>query len=83
MNENEFRLSYGENITEYVKHPVLHKHRELLRDFEHHRIFCVYHSESDGFYIEESCDYYYNHILTKEDCLKLSEMFKDIASYIE
>lgn len=61
---------------------VLDKHIDILKVFNHDRIFSIDYSTEKGFRIEESCDDYFSHTLTKEECLKLSEMFKDIASCI-
>lgn len=79
MSKEEFRLSYGEDASEYVKHPVLLKHLELLRTLMEDRVMCVFHSKNDGFWMEECCDNYYCHTLTRDECLELSEMFKEIA----
>lgn len=61
----------------------LWKHKDILRVLDHARIFSIECSEEKGIYIEESCDDYFSHTLTREECLKLSEMFKDIASCID
>jgi hypothetical protein len=73
---------YMNCYSEYEELSVLRKHKDVLRVFDKDRIFSIYHSKNRGFYIEESCDNYFSHELTKKECLKLSEMFKDIASYI-
>ncbi len=83
MENFELRLRSGENATQYISHPALYKHKELLEKFVSNGIFGVFHSKSRGFYVEECCDNWFNTTLTKEQCLELSEMFKDIASYIE
>lgn len=83
MNNEEFRLSYGEDAREYVKHPILHEHRELLKRFMEDRVMCIFHSDKDGFWMEECCDNYYCHTLTKDECLELSELFGKIANKLE
>lgn len=83
MNNEEFRLSYGEDASEYVKQPILHKHRGLLKRFMENRIMCVFYSDIDGFWMEECCDNYYCYTLTKDECLELSEMFEEIAIQLE
>lgn len=68
-----------------TKHPVLQKHVDLLDNLNYDNVMCVCYKENeDGkeFYIEEQCDEYYIHTLTKEECLELSEMFKEIAEAI-
>ena len=37
-------------------------------------------NENNEFYLEECCDNYFRHTLTKEECIKLSELFRDIAN---
>ena len=32
MDKYELRLTVGKNVTEYIKHPVLYKHKELLKE---------------------------------------------------
>ncbi|MBO5828842.1 MAG: hypothetical protein J6R59_10395 [Paludibacteraceae bacterium] len=83
MDDFEFRLNSGENVTEYIKHPALYKHKELLQDFASERIFCIYYSPNNEFYIEECCDEWFGKVLNKKQCLELSEMFKEMADYIE
>ena len=75
-------LGGGENYGEYVQHPVLVKHFDLIKKLAYDRTFGVFYDEEDGFWIEECCDNYFNHTLTKEECVELSEMFKEIAEII-
>ena len=82
MGEYKLELPVGENVTEYIKHPALYKHKELLKELVDNRIFWVYHADGYGFLIEECCDNYFRCELTKEQCLELSEMFKEIAEVI-
>lgn len=64
-----------------MNHPILNKYKEVLSNIG--RVFQVCYSDTKEFYVEECCDFYYKYYLTKEDCLSLSEMFKDIATCIE
>ena len=73
----DFMLTSGEDMSKYVKHPILLKHKELLSNWVQERIFGVFYNTD--FWIQECCDNYFDHQLTKEDCLELSEMFKEIA----
>lgn len=68
---------------EYFQHPALCKHIMLLDRLVTDRVFGVFYTEEDGFNIQECCDDWYSHELTKEECLELSEMFKEIALYID
>ena len=82
MDKYKLRLPVGDDVTEYIKHPALYKHKELLKELVDNRIFWVYHVDGCGFLIEECCDNYFRCELTKEQCLELSEMFKEIAEVI-
>lgn len=73
------RMNYGEDYSEYVKNPILARHIELINTLSNDRVFCILHTNEDGFFIEECCDNYYSHILTREECVELSNMFKEIA----
>lgn len=69
---------YGTN------HPILQKHIDILETLDDDRIMCVcYDGKQNNFYIIECCDEWFYHTLTKEDCIKLSEMFKEIAEVLE
>lgn len=61
---------------------ILQKYVHLLKTLSNDRVMCVGHND-DGFFIIECCDEYFGHDLTKEECLELSEMFKEIAEAID
>lgn len=65
-----------------LRHPIIQKHKELLEKMSDERIFCVLHNEPNEFSLLECCDGYYSYDLKQEDCLELSEMFKEIAAAI-
>lgn len=68
-----------------TRHPVLEKHIELLQELNDDRVMCIcYQENKEGkeFYIEEQCDEWFHHTLTKEECIELSELFKEIADSI-
>jgi hypothetical protein len=58
---------------------TLLKYEDLLRKLVDDRVMCVGYEQDGSFYLVECCDEYFIHDLTKEECLELSEMFKDIA----
>lgn len=58
---------------------TLLKYEALLRKLVDDRVMCVGYEQDGSFYLVECCDEYFIHDLTKEECLELSEMFKDIA----
>lgn len=76
MYEKDFDLIIGNNA-------ILNKHRSLLKTFSDDRIMCVGTTDDDGFFMVECCDEWFHHRLTKEECLELSELFKEIAEVIE
>ena len=62
---------------------ILLKHIDLLRKLSDDRIMCVGYELCGNFYLVECCDGYFYHDLTKEECLELSRMFKEIAEAID
>lgn len=61
---------------------LLQKHKNLLKTLSDDRAMCVGYEEGGSYYILECCDEYYFHDLTKEECIELSELFKEIADSI-
>jgi hypothetical protein len=78
----ELYLGGGANYGEYVQHPVLAKHFDLIEGLAYDRVFGIFYDKEDGFWIEECCDNWFKHALTKEECLELSEMFAEVAEAI-
>lgn len=75
MYESDFRATLHGN-------KILQKHEILLRALSNDRIMCVGYEQDGIFYIQECCDDWYYHNLTKEECMELSEMFREIAEAI-
>ena len=75
MYERDFKNIINDN-------PILHKHIDLLHTLSFDGIMCVGHDQNGEFYIVECCDQWFVHYLTKEECLELSEMFREIAERI-
>ena len=75
------RLGTGENVSYLLKHPVLQNHIDLLSTLIDEKLFTIFHDDG-GFYIEECCDNYFHEKLTKERCIELSELFKEIADQL-
>ena len=75
MFESEFEATLNKN-------KILQKHRKLLKTLSDDRIMCVGYELNGTFYILECCDEWFSHDLTKEECLELSKMFKEIAESI-
>ena len=76
------RLGTGEDVSSLLRNPILQKHIGLLSTLIDEKLFVVFHDDKDGFYIEECCDNYFHEKLTKERCLELSELFKEIADQL-
>lgn len=62
---------------------ILLKHRKLLEAISDDRVMMVCHDDNEGYYIEECCDEWFCHNLTKEECVELSELFKEISDSIK
>lgn len=75
MFESEFEATLNKN-------KILQKYRKLLKTLSNDRIMCVGYKLGGKFYILECCDEWFSHDLTKEECLELSKMFKEIAESI-
>ena len=77
MYESDFNWAIGNSA-------ILQKHRELLKTLSDDRVMCVgYQENNNSYYIVECCDEYFGYDLTKEECIELSEMFKEIAEVIK
>ena len=74
MFESEFKESIVDEI--------LQKHKDLLEVLSmDSRVICVCKdNETNEFYLEECCDNYFRHTLTKEECIELSELFREITN---
>lgn len=71
---------YRSDFNLATKHLILEKHIDLLDRLNYDRVMCVCYKESNKeFYIEEQCDAWFAHTLTKDECIELSELFREIA----
>ena len=61
---------------------LLNRHKCLLDKMKEDRIFSIC-LKNNKFYLNEQCDDYFSHQLTKKECLELSELFGGIASVIQ
>ena len=57
---------------------VLSKHDVILSKLKKERIFGINVTDTDV-YVVEWCDEWFGYLLSKEDCLKISEVFSDLA----
>lgn len=76
MYSDDFKKTINDN-------KVLLAHSGLLKKLSDDGIMCVGYGEDGGFYLVECCDEFFYHDLTKEECIELSEMFKEIAKAAE
>lgn len=67
---------------ESLRHPILEKHRDLLQELMDERVFKVGY-EDGTFYLLEECDEYFGIDLRKEQARELSEIFGEIANFLE
>jgi hypothetical protein len=71
---------YDSDFEYSTRHPILQKYKEInLRLSDDRAVTICYDTEDKSFYLQEGCDDYYEHTLTKEECLTLSDLFKEIA----
>ena len=75
MYKSEFEATLNGN-------KILQKYRDLLYRLSNDSTMCVGYEHDGIFYIMECCDDYFYHDLTKDECLELSELFKEIAEAI-
>lgn len=75
MYEDDFKAMLNDN-------EILQKHAALLKTLSDDRVVCVGCDQDGTFYIGECCDEWFDHTLTKEECIELSELFKEIAEAI-
>lgn len=65
-----------------LMHPVIQRHKELLKRLSDERVIAILYDKTDGFYLLECCDEYFGHTLKRSECLELSELLKEIADEI-
>lgn len=75
---------FEREFNELINDEILIRHKDLLKKLSmDSRVMCVCKdNKTDEFYLQECCDDYFTHILTKDECMELSELFKDIADNI-
>lgn len=64
---------------EQLQHPVIQKYKKLLQRVSDERVFTVTYEGNATFGLMECCDACFGYDLTKEDCLELAELFKELA----
>ncbi len=73
-------FEYGNN--KQLQHPIIQQHKTLLKRLsDDERVMGIYYE--NGFYITECCDEWFDYKLTKEECLELSDLFREIADIIQ
>lgn len=68
-------------FNELINDEVLQNHKKLLKTLAmDSRVVCICKdNNNNNFYLQECCDDYFAHILMKNECIELSELFKDIS----
>lgn len=61
---------------------IINKYKDILSRLSDERVMTVEY-DSGYYFIYEKCDDWFCHKLTKEDCLELSNLFKEISEKIE
>ena len=61
---------------------TLQKYTDILKTLSNDGVMCVGYEQDGTFYIQECCDGWYYHNLTKEECIELSKLFNEIAEVI-
>ena len=61
---------------------ITDKHKCLLDKMKEDRIFSICF-ENNAVYLNEQCDDYFSHQLTKEECLELSRLFDELANEMD
>ena len=73
-------MDYEKDIQ--LMHPIIQRHKDLLKRMSDQRVMALMFEEPDDFFLLECCDEYFNHTLTRNECLELSELFIEIANEI-
>ena len=73
-------MDYEEDIQ--LMHPIIQRHKDLLKRISDERVMTIMFEKPDKFFLVECCDEYFSHTLTRNECLELSELFKEIANEI-
>lgn len=71
-------IDYDQKDDEQVKHKIIQRHKELLQKLSDDRVVGVLCTDGEISLIE-CCDVWFSHSLTKEECIELSELFKELA----
>lgn len=75
---------FDSEFNECITDDILQKHKGILKILSmDSRVMCVCKdNERNEFYLQECCDDYFTHTLSRVECVELSEMFKEIADKI-
>ena len=73
---------FDSDFEKYIDDEILQKHKDLLKKLSlEAQVMCVCKDkENNEYYIEECCDNWFCHVLTKNECIELSELFREIAN---
>ena len=73
---------FDSDFEKYIDDEILQKHKDLLKKLSlESKVMCICKDkENNEYYIVECCDNWYSHTLTKNECIELSELFREIAN---
>lgn len=77
----KINMMFERDFTESIDDEILQKHKTLLKELSmDSSVVCVCKdNESNHYYLMECCDQYFTYTLSKDVCMELSELFKEIA----
>lgn len=71
-------LEYDNSYSEWTSHPIIQRHKAMLQKMANKRVVGIVYDDGE-FGMLECCDGYFYYGLTEQECLELSELFKEIA----
>lgn len=74
---------YDDSRDTQIRNPIIQKHKKMLSRIANAGVFALLYNTPNNFFLLECCDGYYAFDLNREDCLELSEMFKELAEAIQ
>lgn len=74
---------YDNQEDKQITNHIIRRHKKILYKIANSGVMALLCNEPNDFLLLECCDGYYGYHLDKEDCLELSEMFREIADVID
>lgn len=83
QNESKNPTNEWERTYRGEENRILKKHKKILECLLNERVFSIEFFEDGNICIFEGCDGYFHHELSKEECMELSNIFKELAEEIK